>query len=120
MTEFALLIDGVFQERRQYDERPVNIPHKSVTWHPVVYETGDDFDGLVDDAWVIRRPDPAARLRTADEIRAERNRLLLESDWTQLLDAPVDRAAWATYRRSLRDLPEQDGFPLSVTWPQTP
>ena len=38
-------------------------------------------------------------------MRAVRKRLLAESDWTQLPDAPVDAAAWAEYRQELRDAP---------------
>lgn len=57
---------------------------------------------------------------TADQVRAERDRLLAESDWTQVADAPVDQAAWATYRQALRDVPEQVGFPESVVWPERP
>ena len=52
-------------------------------------------------------------------VRAQRDRLLSASDWTQLADAPVDQAAWATYRQALRDLPEQDGFP-DVAMPAAP
>lgn len=52
--------------------------------------------------------------------RAERNRRLSESDWTQVLDAPVNQAAWATYRQSLRDITTQTGFPWEVSWPEMP
>jgi hypothetical protein len=38
-------------------------------------------------------------------MRFERDRLLADSDWTQVADAPVDREAWATYRQELRDFP---------------
>ena len=55
-----------------------------------------------------------------NDIRNERNRLLVESDWTQVLDAPVDRTAWSAYRQSLRDITDQPGFPWSVTWPVSP
>jgi hypothetical protein len=55
-----------------------------------------------------------------NDIRNERNRLLVESDWTQVLDAPVDRTAWSSYRQSLRDITDQPGFPWSVTWPVSP
>ena len=51
-------------------------------------------------------------------IRMKRDRLLQESDWTQLIDAPVDREAWADYRQALRDLPQQEGFPDKVVWPE--
>jgi len=54
------------------------------------------------------------------QVRADRNRLLVESDWTQLADSPVDKTAWATYRQALRDLPQQVGFPSDVTWPVAP
>ena len=57
---------------------------------------------------------------TPEEIRANRDSLLAESDWTQVADAPVDKAAWATYRQALRDIPSQVGFPNEVTWPVKP
>ena len=41
----------------------------------------------------------------AARMRHQRDRLLAASDWTQHLDAPVDRAAWAAYRQALRDFP---------------
>lgn len=56
----------------------------------------------------------------AANVRQRRTALLLESDWTQMVDAPVDQAAWATYRQALRDLPQQNGFPYSVEWPTKP
>ena len=49
-------------------------------------------------------------------IRAERNKLLAASDWTQLPDAPVEAAAWATHRQALRDITEQDN-PFNIVWP---
>lgn len=52
-------------------------------------------------------------------ICAERNRLLVASDWTQLPDAPVDAAAWATYRQALRDVTDQAN-PFAIIWPQGP
>lgn len=62
----------------------------------------------------------AALAPTADEVRAQRNALLVASDWTQVADAPVDQTAWAAYRQALRDVPDQDGFPASVVWPVAP
>ena len=52
-------------------------------------------------------------------IRAERNKLLFASDWTQLPDAPVDAAAWATYRQALRDITTQAN-PFAIVWPESP
>lgn len=56
----------------------------------------------------------------AEQIRAERNQLLASSDWTQVVDAPVDQATWAAYRQELRDITSQVGFPENVIWPVAP
>ena len=56
----------------------------------------------------------------SQKAREKRNKLLVESDWTQVADAPVDQAAWATYRQALRDITAQDGFPKEVNWPVEP
>jgi hypothetical protein len=56
----------------------------------------------------------------AATVRAERNRRLSDSDWTQLADAPVNRDAWLAYRQALRDLTAQAGFPFEITWPELP
>lgn len=56
----------------------------------------------------------------AQEVRGERNLLLMVSDWTQVADAPVDKAEWATYRQELRDITAQEGFPDNVVWPTEP
>jgi hypothetical protein len=52
-------------------------------------------------------------------VRQQRNRLLAESDWTQVPDAPVDAAAWATYRQALRDITDAEN-PFDVQWPSAP
>lgn len=62
----------------------------------------------------------AADARQADAVRADRNGRLASCDWTQLADAPVDTAAWLSYRAALRDVPAQAGFPWEVTWPTAP
>ena len=57
----------------------------------------------------------------AIEVRSERNRLLIETDWTQGRDVVLSNdAEWKTYRQALRDLSSQSGFPSNVTWPTKP
>jgi hypothetical protein len=56
----------------------------------------------------------------AKSVRQQRGDKLKDSDWTQVADAPVDQAAWATYRQSLRDITTQEGFPWTVQWPEQP
>ena len=38
-------------------------------------------------------------------MRLHRDRLLAESDWAMMPDAPTDKTAWAEYRQALRDFP---------------
>jgi len=56
----------------------------------------------------------------AKSVRDTRNQKLKDSDWTQVADAPVDKAAWATHRQALRDVPQQAGFPWNIQWPVKP
>lgn len=55
----------------------------------------------------------------AAAVRARRDALLAASDWTQGKDIPDSISnAWAGYRQALRDIPQQEGFPASVSWPE--
>jgi len=56
----------------------------------------------------------------AKNVRASRDEKLKDCDWTQVADAPVDKAVWATYRQALRDVTAQEGFPWTVTYPEKP
>lgn len=59
----------------------------------------------------------------AAQIRATRDSLIAETDWTQLLDAPISdesREQVRVYRQALRDVPQQESFPDEVTWPEKP
>ena len=55
-----------------------------------------------------------------ERLRLWRNSELKSSDWTQVEDAPVDKAAWATYRQALRDLPSQTTNPAELVFPVKP
>ena len=90
---------------------------------------GDELEWLSTD---IEQPSDAeieaevARLiaeQPAKEARAERDRLLTESDWVTIRATdtgdPVP-TEWLDYRQALRDITEQSGFPDNVEWPQEP
>ena len=76
-----------------------------------------------------------AELETAEPLRllrVERNKLIAETDWTQLKDISLDSIReknWKEYRQALRDLPNGSTPKLdgsgkldmsSVTWPDKP
>lgn len=53
-------------------------------------------------------------------VRAKRNQLLAQSDWTQLPDVPIaTKEEWAVYRQALRDVTLQPD-PFNITWPVPP
>lgn len=78
----------------------------------------------------------------ADLARRIRDKLLAETDKECVLDrmlpeapsgttftswlswlrdlAAVRMNAWGTYRQALRDITAQQGFPMDITWPQSP
>ncbi len=55
-----------------------------------------------------------------EQIKLWRNAELARTDWTQVLDSPADKAAWATYRQALRDLPAQGGSADDAEFPTAP
>lgn len=87
----------------------------------VVDEVAPTFDGARwNRQFVTRACNQAETDVQAAQIRDIRDQKLVASDWTQVADAPVDKAAWATYRQALRDITAQAGFPWNVTWPVKP
>lgn len=55
----------------------------------------------------------------AELMRFERNTLLKDTDHYALSDVTMSDAM-KTYRQALRDVPQQSGFPSSITWPDKP
>jgi len=54
----------------------------------------------------------------ATNVRASRDTLIAKSDWTQCADiSAAVKSQWAPYRKALRDVPQQAGFPFNVIWP---
>lgn len=59
-------------------------------------------------------------------IRGRRDLMLLASDWTQTVDAPLSaekKTAWAEYRQALRDMPglyPDLTFDTEIVWPVEP
>ena len=74
--------------------------------------------------------------QAASDVRDKRNELLADSDSQALLDRiakdatsldeiaeclrSMHSAEWTAYRQALRDIPQQEGFPFDVTFPEKP
>jgi hypothetical protein len=59
---------------------------------------------------------------TWEQIRAKRDALLKDSDWSIISDATPkpSKEAWLVYRQALRDLPTTFKTPEEVVWPNKP
>jgi len=54
-------------------------------------------------------------------IRDERDKRLVETDWTQGEDVPDGiKTSYKSYRQELRDIPSNYTKPLEVIWPNKP
>ena len=63
--------------------------------------------------------------KVAEGHRTTRDKLLADTDWTQMNDSPLTneaKTAWATYRQELRDLTDLDAWPnlADEDWPVEP
>ena len=89
-----------------------------------------DTVGLSDTDWVEWHPPQVDVEITTEQIgvavRAARDWLLQESDWTQAADSPLSdsvKAEWATYRQACRDMPATNSaiaHPLDMVKPTKP
>lgn len=61
--------------------------------------------------------------KLATKIRTKRDKLLTETDWTQVTDTVLSskkQEEYKAYRQKLRDITEQEGFPYKVKFPVKP
>jgi hypothetical protein len=85
---------------------------------PSFFDT-EDAEGHVTTAAENEASYKAAKdAEQAKSVRTSRNDKLKDCDWTQVADAAVDKAVWATYRQALRDITAQAGFPWTIIWPE--
>ncbi len=59
----------------------------------------------------------------AVQARKKRDELMAASDFRVAVDYPAmdkERNGWIAYRQALRDVPEQSGFPQTISWPTPP
>ena len=56
-----------------------------------------------------------------EHLRAKRNELLQDTDWTQTNDVRLENdEEWLVYRKALRDLPANTEDPTKPEWPEPP
>lgn len=77
----------------------------------------------VDGKYQIVENPPVSIGVLAENVRSERDRRLAETDWYMMPDYPADPdtiEVVKNYRKALRDITLQSGFPRDVEWPVIP
>jgi hypothetical protein len=94
-------------------------PHDELV-RTIVQTYNGDYTVVNDSDWQTHEVPPPPPLSWND-IRMQRNSLLLGSDWTQLPDVRIaNKEAWENYRQQLRDITTKYPTPESVVWPVAP
>ena len=78
-----------------------------------------------DMGWVVvgEAPPPPAQATAAQLAWDRAKKMLAESDWSMLPDVPMttgQKSAWIAYRKALREVRLQAGFPDNIQWPKAP
>ena len=78
-------------------------------------------------SWSVERIPEKTEAEKREEaeksVRAKRDSLISETDYLLASDYPIsaeDLEAVKVYRQALRDVPQQEGFPFDVVWPDLP
>ena len=100
----------------------LKIEDGSPTWSIPIDEKNRMYQEYLE--WAKTNTAEAADTETLtwDSIRATRDQILRDTDWTMTTGSTVDQAQWAAYRQNLRDLPQtyKDKTPDDVVWPTQP
>jgi hypothetical protein len=84
---------------------------------------GDCSIQQVDGKYQIVENPPVSIGVLAENVRSERDRKIAETDWYMMPDYPADPETLEVvknYRKALRDITLQSGFPRDVEWPVMP
>ena len=113
----------------------LNEPQKlPENWGPIFGMSGV-IDRIGDLSWlgdsyaelgrvVVGEAPPEPAQATDAELAWDRaKKMLQESDWSMLPDVPMtggQKSAWIAYRKGLREIRLQAGFPSNIQWPVKP
>ncbi len=82
---------------------------------------GEDLSWSVEQ--IPEKTEAEKREEAEKSVRAKRDSLISETDYLLASDYPIsaeDLEAVKVYRQALRDVPQQEGFPFDVVWPDLP
>lgn len=139
-TVFYRFVDGQWTTEKKptcaADLVGVVVSHTSMTSHDIemreLVKKFSQEDGYrekrgEDLSWSIEKiPEPTPeekRAQAESQVRGKRDVLISQTDYLLTPDYPIsaeDLEFVKAYRTALRDVPQQDGFPFDVVWPELP
>ena len=112
--------------RTAHDNKMRQILQQLVAAEPELYkevavndESGNKIATTVEE--IPQPTEEEKRAKKEAEVRAKRDYLISQTDYLLQPDYPIsaeDLEKVKAYRQALRDIPEQEGFPDNVTWPE--
>ena len=82
---------------------------------------GDNLEWIVEA--IPEKTEEEKYEEVCEAARSKRDALISETDYLMTSDYPIDdktRQAVSAYRQALRDVPQQEGFPYTIVWPEKP
>lgn len=125
-TSFPNNIQDDFETLEEFGIFNVTVIDKPI-YDPLLEKCIELYPEFIENKWTQKwsiEPLSAEELQViydsrAAEVRANRYRLLVETDWTQFKDVPAETSnKYIEYRQELRDVTSQEGFPFNVIWPE--
>jgi hypothetical protein len=115
-------VNGFYTNEWTYSNLPDDlIPISNAEHQKLLFEVNSNNKIIVVSNGIISLAEKPPFIITWDIIRLRRNKLLENSDHTQLPDFPaLKKEEWATYRQLLRDIPQTYATPEEVIWPTPP
>ena len=120
-TSFPRIIDEPLQDQFGIDMIFEGPQHQGPPPYSQTYRDGIEcIKGKWYTKYSIKQQDkePIDEQR-AEGVRLTRDNLIKESDWRAVSDRKLE-PGWKRYRKALRDITKQEGFPHDVEWPIDP
>lgn len=94
-------------------------PSEAVTWA----DANGAHVELIGSGYILKKNHEPTIDELASQVRAERDRRIAETDYYMMPDYPADPETLEdvkNYRKALRDITLQSGFPRDFKWPVVP
>ena len=114
------------KSRTAHDNKMRQILQQLVAAEPELYkevavndESGNKIATTIEE--IPQPTEEEKRAKKEAEVRAKRDYLISQTDYLLQPDYPIsaeDLEKVKAYRQALRDIPEQEGFPDNVVWPE--